>query len=104
MKRSELWWATFPAPIGRRPVVLVSRELAYAVRANVTVVEVTTRIRGLETEVPLGPREGLPRKCVANADNLHTIARSHLDARIGALSAEKARALDAAIKLSLALP
>jgi mRNA interferase MazF len=104
MKRNELWWATLPEPIGRRPVVLVSRDLAYAVRSNVTVVEVTTRVRGLETEVPLGLREGLPRKCFANADNLHTIPKSLLDGRIGALSADKVRALDAAIKLALSLP
>jgi mRNA interferase MazF len=103
MKRSEIWWAKLPAPIGRRPVVLVSRDLAYAVRANVTVVEITTRVRNLETEVALGVREGLPRRCVANADNLHTVPKSLLDARIGTLGAIKARALDAAIKLSLAL-
>jgi mRNA interferase MazF len=104
MKRNELWWATLPAPIGRRPVVLVSRDLAYAVRSNVTVVEVTTRVRSLETEVPLGLREGLPRKCVANPDNLHTIPKSLLAGRIGALSIDKARALDAAVKLALSLP
>ena len=103
MKRNELWWATLPAPIGRRPVVLVSRDLAYAVRANVTVVEVTTRIRAIETEVALGVRDGLPRKCVANADNLHTIPKAWLERRIGALSAEKAQALDASIRLALAL-
>lgn len=103
MKRNEIWWAKLPDPIGRRPVVLVSRDLAYAVRANIAVVEVTTRIRGLETEVPLGPRDGLPRLCVANADNLHTIPKSLLDVRLGPLSADKARALDAAIRLALGL-
>jgi mRNA interferase MazF len=103
MKRSEIWWAKLPAPTGRRPVVLVSRDLAYAVRANVTVVEITTRVRNLETEVALGLREGLPRRCVANADNLHTVPKSLLVARIGALGASKARALDDAIKLSLGL-
>jgi len=46
----------------------------------------------------------LSRKCFANADNLHTIPKSLLDGRIGALSADKARALDAAIKLALSLP
>jgi mRNA-degrading endonuclease toxin of MazEF toxin-antitoxin module len=49
-----------------------------------------------------GPR--LARSRVWNADNLHTIPKSLLDGRIGALSADKARALDAAIKLALSLP
>jgi mRNA interferase MazF len=104
MRRNEIWWANLPKPIGRRPVVLVSRNLAYSVRANVTVVEVTTRARNLETEVALGLREGLPRRCVASADNLHTVPKALLDQRIGALGGTKARALDAALKLALALP
>jgi mRNA interferase MazF len=103
MKRSEIWWARLDQPVGRRPVVLVSRDLAYAIRANVSVVEITTTIRGIETEVPLGRREGLPRPCVANADNIHTIPKSRLSERAGALGPEKTRALDAALKLSLGL-
>ena len=103
MKRSEVWWARLPEPLGRRPVVLVSRDIAYLVRTNVTAVGVTTRIRNLDTEVPLGTREGLPKRCVANADNLHTLPKSMLEARIGVLGSDKARALDEAIKLSLGL-
>ena len=37
MKRGEVWWANLPKPVGRRPVVLLSRNAAYAVRASVTV-------------------------------------------------------------------
>lgn len=103
MRRSEVWWAVFPPPIGRRPVVLVSRDLAYRVRANVTVVEVTTRARGLETEVALGPKDGLPRRCVANADNVHTIPKTALVSLLSALPAAKAAALDSALKLALQL-
>jgi mRNA interferase MazF len=103
MRRSEVWWADLPSPIGRRPVVLVSRDLAYRVRANVTVVEVTTTSRGIETEVPLGPKDGLPRQCVANADNVHTIPRSSLRERVAVLPATKVAALDAALKLALQL-
>ncbi|MGE0870739.1 MAG: type II toxin-antitoxin system PemK/MazF family toxin [Kofleriaceae bacterium] len=101
MKRNEIWWAKLPAPVGRRPVVLVSRDLAYVVRTSVTVVEVTTRIRNLETEVPLGARDGLPKRCVANADNLHTIPRAMLESRIGTLSPDKVLTLDRALALSL---
>jgi hypothetical protein len=71
MKRGEVWWADLPPPTGRRPVVLLSRDEAYAVRALVTVASVTTRIRSIPAEVPLGPEDGLPRDCVANLDNDH---------------------------------
>lgn len=104
MRRGEVWWAALPLPAGRRPVVLASRELAYAVRARVTVVEVTTRSRGLETEVALGAREGLPKACWANADNLATIDKRWLVERIGALGREKIKALDRALALALGLP
>jgi mRNA interferase MazF len=104
MRRSEIWWAAFPEPVGRRPVVLVSRDLAYSIRKNVTVAEVTTRVRNVDTEVALGPRDGLPRRCVANADNLHTVSKTILQSRIGVLTAEKTRALYDALALSLGLP
>jgi mRNA interferase MazF len=104
MRRNEVWWAELPPPVGRRPVVLVSRDLAYRVRANVTVVEITTHGRGVDTEVPLGKRDGLPRNCVASADNLHTVPKDCLVRRLATLDAAKGSALDAALRLALSLP
>src|SRR5207244_1441261 len=103
MRRGEIWWAKMPVPSGRRPVVLASRDVAYAVRSRVTVVEITTRIRGIETEVPLGARDGLPRRCCANADNILTIDKSWLDERVGVLSPDKMRRFDRALSLALGL-
>jgi mRNA interferase MazF len=103
MRRGEIWWATLPIPSGRRPVVLVSRNLAYRVRSKVSVIEVTTRERGLETEVPLGVREGVSRTCWGNADNIATIDKKWLEQRIGALGREKMEKLDRALALALGL-
>ena len=66
MKRGEVWWADLPAPVGRRPVLLLSRDRAYAVRSAVTVAFVTTVIRGIPVEVRLGPADGMPKDCVVN--------------------------------------
>ena len=103
MTRGELWWARLPEPAGRRPVVLVSRAAAYAVRASVTVVEVSRTCRGIPSEVPLGVRDGLSARCVANADNVVTIPVAWLEARIAALRPDKARALDDALRFALGL-
>ncbi len=92
-----------PLPAGRRPVILVSRDAAYAVRASITVVEVSTKVRGIASEVPLGRRDGLPKSCVANADNVVTIPKTWLDSSIAPLRPDKIAALDAALRFSLGL-
>jgi mRNA interferase MazF len=84
-------------------VVLLSRDEAYAVRALVTVAPVTTRIRTIPAEVPLGPEDGLPRDCVANLDTIITIAKNSLQTRIASLRLEKVHAIDAAIRFALGL-
>jgi mRNA interferase MazF len=103
LKRGEIWWARLPLPVGRRPVVLVTRDSAYAVRASISVVEISTTIRGIPTEVPLGKRDGLPKRCVANADSIVTIPKNWLESRIASLHMEKSAALDAALRFALAL-
>jgi mRNA interferase MazF len=103
MRRGEVWWAELPRPVGRRPVVLLSRDEAYAVRNAVTIAEVTTTIRSIPVEVALGPEDGLPRKCVANLDNIATIRKDLLTKRITILRNEKLQQIDAAIKFSLSL-
>ena len=104
MRRGEIWWAKLPPPAGRRPVVLVSREEAYRVRALVIVAPITTRIRGIPAEVELGPKEGLPRRCVANCDSLTTIPKTWLTKRISKLRKPKVQELDEALRFALGLP
>lgn len=86
MKQYELWWAHLPEPAGRRPVLLLSRDSAYGYLNKFLAVEVTSTIRRIAVEVPLGRAEGLPRRCVANCDNIRTVSRSVLTERIGRLT------------------
>ena len=89
MKQYEIWWAELPAPIGRRPVLLLSRSQAYRILKRVTVAEVSTTIRNIPVEVELGLDEGLERTSVANVDNIHALAISRLSSKIGELSDER---------------
>ena len=98
-----MWWARFAAPDKLRPVVLVSREEAYSRRRYIVVAAVTTKVRQIPAEVPLGATEGLPRESVANCDDLRTIPRSILVERMGAVTGERLRALDTALRFSLGL-
>ncbi len=104
MKKGEVWWANLPAPMGRRPVLLLSRNTAYRVRSAVTVAEITQTRRGIPVEVQLAKDDGLPKECVVNLDTLLTIPKALLMRQLCALSAEKMAAVHAAIKFALDLP
>ena len=100
MRRGEIWWARVDK---RRPVVLLSRDEAYEVRAMVIVAPVSTTIRGYAVEVRVGPSDGLPRTGVVNCDWLVTLPKHRLDERIGQLSRARLGQLDAALSFALGL-
>lgn len=103
MKRGEVWWANLPAPVGRRPVLLLSRNSAYAVRAAVTVAPITRTIHQIPVEVPLSPEDGLSKECVVNLDGIATIPKRSLDRNLTLLSPEKMALVEKAIKFALGL-
>lgn len=103
MRRGEIWWAELGSPAGRRPVVLLSHDEAYAVRSLVIVAPITTRIRRIPSEVRLGPDDGMPRDCAANLDTITTIPKDCLHDRLIALSTQKLKEIDAAIHFALGL-
>lgn len=101
MRRGDIWWADLEAAAGRRPVVLLSRDEAYLIRAYVTVAPVSRRIRGLQSEVRLGRADGMPRSCAVNLDSVVTIAKEQLISQITSLSSPKVKEVDAAIHFAL---
>jgi mRNA interferase MazF len=104
MKRGEVWWADLPLPLGRRPVLLLSRDEAYRVRNAITIAEITTRIREIPVEVSVGPEDGLPKKCVVNLDTVATVRKDLLKERICQLRVEKIEQVDRALKFALSIP
>lgn len=89
MKQFEIWWADLPEPVGRRPVLLLSRNDAYGYLSKFIAVEITSTVRGIASEVPLGEEEGLPKACVANCDSLRMVPRSGLTRLAGQLAPER---------------
>ncbi len=102
MRQYEVWWANLPKPAGERPVLLLSRDDAYQVLNKFIMAEITTTIRGIPVEVPLGSPEGLPHRCVANCDNLQTVARSWLVKRLGVLAEWRHHEVKRAVGYALA--
>jgi len=103
VRRGEIWWAELEPPTGRRPVVLLSRNEAYNVRSLVVIAPVTTRIRRIPSEVPLGTDDGMPQDCVANLDTITTIPKDCLQSRLAILSTKKLKEVEAAIRFALGM-
>ncbi len=97
MSRGDVRWAVHP-DWPRRPVLLLTRDEAIDRLNQVFVVLATTNIRGLPTEVELGPEDNMPRACVLNADHVASLPKGYLGDLITTLSperlAEVCRALD----------
>ena len=79
------------------PVLILTRELVRPHMDRVTVAPITTTIRGLSTEVPVGPANGLDHKCVISCDNIVTVPASAIGRQIGQLLPAQEAALTAAI-------
>lgn len=76
-----MWWAEAPG-VGRRPFLVLTRDRAIPVLHSVLAAPVTRTVRGLATEVPLGPADGMPEECAASLDNVRVIPKAELTKRI----------------------
>jgi len=68
-----------------RPVLVLTRELVRPHLGRVTVAPITSTVRGLSTEVPVGPPNGLDHECVVSCDNILTVPATALGRQIGSL-------------------
>jgi len=100
--RGEIWWAVTPG--GERPVLVLTRD-PVADRIEAVVVAACTRtVRGLTSELPLGPKDGMGEDCVASFDNLHTLRKSQFRRRIASLRPDRAEELCVALDAALGCP
>ena len=90
--RGEVAWLELEQE-GRRPVVVLTRDEALPRLRNVVVALVTRTICGLDTEVELGPADGMPIECAVSLDNLRTVPLALLTESITRLDAEQLDAI-----------
>ncbi len=96
----EVWWCE-PPDIGRRPVVVISRDPAIRALGRTMVAPCTTTVRGLPSDVHLDPgRDPIPRECVVNLDSVESVGVGVLVTRIGRLSTERMREICAALAIA----
>lgn len=99
--RGELWWCEIPE-IGRRPVVVLSRDAAIPRLGRALVAPCTTTIRGLPSEVILEPDEDpVPRRSAVNLDSVESVSTAVLVARLGRLADARMHAICGALKVAV---
>lgn len=86
-----------------RPVLVLTREAVRPHLGTVTVAPITTTVRGLSTEVPCGPANGLEDACAVACDHITTIPAESLGAQIGRLLDRQEQALTRAIQAAFDL-
>jgi mRNA interferase MazF len=81
-RRGEVWFADVPGD-KRRPVLVLTRDPLGRMLHSVICAPITSRVRGLSTEVSLGKESGLVQDSVANFDNVSLLPRRQLLRRLG---------------------
>jgi mRNA interferase MazF len=99
--RGEVWWCELPE-IGRRPVVVLSRDVAIPRLRRALIGPCTTTIRGIPSEVLLEPDEDpIPKTSVINLDSVESVSVGTLVERLGRLGDERMRQVCAALEVAL---
>lgn len=100
-RRSEVWWCEL-AEVGRRPVVVLSRDAAIPRLRRALIAPCTTTVRGLASEVGLEPAEDpVPLPSVVNLDSIESVSVAVLVERLGRLSDERMRQVCSALEVAV---
>jgi mRNA interferase MazF len=100
--RGDVWWCELPG-VGRRPVVVLSRDTAIPRLRRALIGPCTTTIRGIPSEVSLEPAEDpIPRTSVVNLDSVESVSIGTLVERLGRLSDDRMRQVCDALAIAVA--
>jgi len=98
--RGDVWWCE-PEGIGRRPVVVLSRNIALPRLGRALIAPCTTTIRGLPSEVILDPAaDPISRRSAVNLDSVESVSLGILTDRLGSLSGERMMQICAALAVA----
>lgn len=101
LERGEIRLYRFAPPDKARPVLVLTRGSALGYLARITVAPITSTIRGVPSEVPLGIEDGMKQPCAVNLYNLVTVARDGLGARVAHLGPDRMREVCVALGFAL---
>ncbi len=102
LRRGEVRWYAFARPDKKRPVVVLTRDSVLEYLGEATVAPITRTVRGIPSEVPLGPDDGMPEPCAVNLDHVQTVAGGRLGALVTTLSTQRMAEIREALLFALA--
>ena len=99
--RGEVWWCGM-AEIGRRAVVVMSRDAVIPRHRRTLVAPCTTTVRGLASEVVLEPgQDPVPLRSAVNLDSLESVSTAILVERLGKVAEDRMREICAALAVAV---
>ena len=100
--RGEVWWCALPE-VGRRPVVVLSRDAAIPRLRRTLIGPCATRIRGIPSQVLLEPGEDpIPRTAAVNLDSVESVPLATLVERLSRLSDARMQQICKALEIAFA--
>lgn len=102
-RRGDVWFGDVPGD-KRRPVLVLTRDPLGSILHSVICAPITSTVRGLATEIPLGRSAGLAQPSVANFDNVFLLSRRRLVRHLGRANAATMRAACAAMATAIGCP
>jgi len=101
LTRGEVRFVRFPPPDKQRPVLVLTRDSALSYLSRVTVAPISSSIRGVPSELVLGPEDGLKQPCVVNLHNLVTVNKDRVGRCLCQLPESRMRDVCAALGFAL---
>lgn len=101
IERGEIRLYTFSAPDKARPVLVLTRASAIGYLSRITVAPITSTIRGVPSEVIIGPDDGMKQSCAVNLHNVVTVSKAAVGRRVTQLA--EGRMLEVCRALGFAL-
>ncbi len=96
MRRGEVWWYE-PPDEQSRPILILTRMDAIGRQSDVIAAPATRTVRGWDTEVELGPDDGMPVECVLSVGNTFLAQKAFLTRYITKLGPDKLAEVCAAL-------
>ena len=82
-------------------MLVLTRSSALPYLSRATVAPITSTIRGVPSEVVLGPDDGMKQPCAVNLHNVITVSQENLGRRVGELEPRRMREVCAALAFAL---